>query len=232
MRFIFWKHIISLVERRLGTADDHVACGIEDLHVQALEGGLAVHAVNVVSSGTAGNVEAIDMRGNIDGGDNFSAGGGSGAVRFKSDHDVLASKLQVAGRLDIDLVRGLVIVEEVGHQVLLDINSPDDDLGRTGGGRGDELLVDLHEVLELDQLAGVRVHGSADRGCLDQGVSTGVDSLNGAIGGLDGGISVQSHWVPGVLGIVIGGDPIGVLRSRKGGGDEGKKTEHVSQLVS
>merc|ERR1719323_730243 len=101
MRFIFWKHKISLVESSLGTADDLSACGIEDLHKLALDGGLAVHAVNVVSSGAAGDIEAIDMRGNIDGGDNFrrigSVDGGSGAVGSESDHDVLASKVRGAG---------------------------------------------------------------------------------------------------------------------------------------
>merc|ERR1719323_1259692 len=101
MRFIFWKHKISLVESSLGTAEDLGACGIKDLHKLALDGGLSVHGVNVVSSGAAGDIEAIDMRGNIDGGDNFrrigSGGGGSGAARCKSDHDVLASKVRVAG---------------------------------------------------------------------------------------------------------------------------------------
>merc|ERR1719158_1430383 len=93
-----WKHKISLVERRLGTADDLGACGIEDLHMLALDGSHAVHGVNVVSSGAAGNIEAIDMRGNIDGGDNFRRSGhgvgDSGAVVSESDHDVLASKVR------------------------------------------------------------------------------------------------------------------------------------------
>ena len=39
------------------------------MHV--LEGGHAVHAVNVESSGAAGNVEAIESRGNIDGGESL-----------------------------------------------------------------------------------------------------------------------------------------------------------------
>ena len=75
MRFIFLdaQNKFSLVEGCIwGTADDHIACGIEDLHAHAPEGGHAVHAVNVESSGAAGDVEAIESRGNINGGDNLN----------------------------------------------------------------------------------------------------------------------------------------------------------------
>jgi len=159
---LFRKHKISLVESGLGTADDHGACGVEDLHEHAIEGGHAVLAVNVESGGAAGDVESINLRRSIDGGENLSAGGGNCAVVGESEHDVLASQVQVAGGLDVDLVLGLVTVEEVGQQVLLDVDCSDDDLvsgGGAGGGGGggllDELRVDFHEVLELDQLAGV-----------------------------------------------------------------------------
>ena len=72
---MFQKHKISLVKFGLGTADDIGACGIKDLHEHVLEGGLAVLAVNVVSGGAAGDVEPIDLRRSIDGGEdlNYSA---------------------------------------------------------------------------------------------------------------------------------------------------------------
>ena len=72
---MFRKHKISLVESGLGTADDHGACGVEDLHEHAPEGGHAVLAVNVESGGAAGDVETIDLRRSIDGGEdlNYSA---------------------------------------------------------------------------------------------------------------------------------------------------------------
>jgi len=247
---LFRKHKISLVEFGLGTADDIGACGIEDLHVQALDGGHAVLAVNVESGSAAGDVESINLRRSIDGGENLSAGGGNCAVVGESEHDVLASQVQVAGGLDVDLVLGLVTVEEVGQQVLLDVDSSNDFVLLRDGGAGgvdgvgvlhDELRVDLHEVLELDQLAGVSVHrgGGLDYGRVEhiRGVCGGIDhpsiyivtpGLDSSrhIGGLDGGVPVRSNGVPGELRV------IGILRSREGRGDQSEKTEHVCKLVS
>lgn len=250
---MFRKHKISLVKFGLGTADDIGACGIKDLHEHVLEGGLAVLAVNVVSGGAAGDVEPIDLRRSIDGGEDLSAGGGSRAGVFESKHDVLASQVQVAGGPDVDLVLGLVTVEEVSHQVLLDVDSSDDDLFiggggwcRTSGGGGllDELRVDLHKFSELDQRTGVSRGARTDR--LDYGdarvehirgvcggidhpsiyiVTPGSDSSR-HIGGLDSGVPVRSNGVPGELRV------IGILRSREGRGDQSEKTEHVCKLVS
>jgi len=254
---LFRKHKISLVKFGLGTADDIGACGIKDLHEHVLEGGLAVLAVNVVSGGAAGDVEPIDLRRSIDGGEDLSAGGGSRAGVFESEHDVLASQVQVAGGPDVDLVLGLVTVEEVSHQVLLDVDSSDDDLfiggGAGGGGIGglrDELRVDLHKFSELDQPTGVggfgvrhdRAHGLLESAGVDhlQGVIgvSGEDPPNGEAldsGGVLGKSSVHAHGVPGVRRVVIGGNFIGILRnlrSREGGGDQSEKTEHVCKLVS
>ena len=69
---MFRKHKISLVESGLGTADDHGACGIEDLHELAPEGGHVVLAVNVESGSAAGDVESINLRRSIDGGENLN----------------------------------------------------------------------------------------------------------------------------------------------------------------
>ena len=115
----------------------------------------------------------------------------------------------------------------------MDVDCSDDDLVsggggwcRTGGGGGlhDELRVDLHEVLELDQLASVgRLRSGLDYGD-GRVVCAGVDPLHGVIGVL-GKSSIHAHGVPSVLGIVIGGNSIGILRSREGGGDQCEKTE-------
>ena len=127
--------------------------------------------------------------------------------------------------MNIDLVLSLVSIEEVGHQVLGEVDSSDNDQRGLSGTSG-ELPVDLHKVLELDELTGVwtlrLVHG------LDHG-----DVLGGGVSHPDRaivGVAVQTHGVAGVLGVEVASIGAEVLRGRKGGGDESEQTEPIFMI--